>query len=593
MHIKQSIWQLLIRLWHHISPRRRLQFGILLLLMLLSSFAEIVSIGAILPFLGILTAPEQFFKFPVTQFFLKVLNLTDLAQLIFPFTFAFIIAILLAAAMRLILLWYSTRLSFATGADLSANTYRRTLYQSYEIHCARNSSAIINAILSKANDVIYSIIMPALTMISSTLILVTVIISLLALNPTIALFVFGGLGIIYGSIIYLTRKQLLIHGRRIAIESNNIVKSLQEGLGGIRDVLIDGSQDTYCKIYRDTDAPLRRAQGNSMFLSQSPRYVIEALGMILIVVLAYSITQEAGGLTKSIPILGALALCAQRTLPVLQQAYSSWTSIRINQASLQDTLDLLDQPLPCYAFQLVSQQMSFNHSISLKQIDFRYSQQTPFVLKHINLTIAKGSRVGIIGTTGSGKSTLLDIVMGLLQPTGGVLIIDDEIVTSVNQRSWQAHIAHVPQAIFLADSTIEENIAFGVPKNQIDHKRVRQAAQQAQLTESIQKWPDKYQTYVGERGVRLSGGQRQRIGIARALYKQADVIIFDEATSALDNKTEQAVMQSIESLSKDLTILIIAHRLTTIKNCTKIIELEEGVVKKIGNFEQVVSLKNK
>jgi ATP-binding cassette subfamily B protein len=435
--------------------------------------------------------------------------------------------------------------------------------------------------------------MPALTMISSTLILVTVIISLLALNPTIALFVFGGLGIIYGSIIYLTRKQLLIHGQRIASQSNNIIKSLQEGLGGIRDVLIDGSQDTYCQIYRDTDAPLRRAQGNCMFLSQSPRYGIEAFGMILIVVLAYSIAQEAGGLIKSIPMLGALALCAQRTLPVLQQAYSSWTSIRINQASLQDTLDLLDQPLPSYAFQLATQQLPFNHSISLKQLDFRYSQQTPYVLKQINLTIAKGSRVAIIGTTGSGKSTLLDIVMGLLQPTGGVLIIDDEIVTSVNQRSWQAHIAHVPQAIFLADSTIEENIAFGVPKNQIDHRRVRQAAQQAQLTESIQKWPDKYQTYVGERGVRLSGGQRQRIGIARALYKQADVIIFDEATSALDNETEQAVMQSIESLSKDLTILIIAHRLTTIKNCTQIIELGEGVIKKIGNFEQVVSLKNK
>ena len=593
MQIKQSIWQLLSRLWHHISPRRRVQFGILLVLMLLTSFAEIVSIGAILPFLGMLTAPEQFFKLPFTQFFLQVLNLTDLTQLLFAFTFVFIVAILLAAAMRLILLWYSTRLSFVTGADLSVNIYRRTLYQPYEVHCARNSSAIINAILSKANDVINGIIMPALTMISSTLILVTVIISLLALNPTIALFVFGGLGIIYGSIIYLTRKQLLIHGQHIASQSNNIIKSLQEGLGGIRDVLIDGSQDTYCQIYRDTDAPLRRAQGNCMFLSQSPRYGIEAFGMILIVVLAYSIAQEAGGLIKSIPMLGALALCAQRTLPVLQQAYSSWTSIRINQASLQDTLDLLDQPLPSYAFQLATQQLPFNHSISLKQLDFRYSQQTPYVLKQINLTIAKGSRVGIIGTTGSGKSTLLDIVMGLLQPTGGVLIIDDEIVTSVNQRSWQAHIAHVPQAIFLVDSTIEENIAFGVPKNQIDHRRVRQAAQQAQLTESIQKWPDKYQTYVGERGVRLSGGQRQRIGIARALYKQADVIIFDEATSALDNKTEQAVMQSIESLSKDLTILIIAHRLTTIKNCTKIIELEEGVVKKIGNFEQVVSLKNK
>ena len=179
--------------------------------------------------------------------------------------------------------------------------------------------------------------------------------------------------------------------------------------------------------------------------------------------------------------------------------------------------------------------------------------------------------------------------MGLLQPTEGVLLIDDAIVTLANHRAWQAHIAHVPQAIFLADSTIEENIAFGVPKDQIDHERVKLAAQQAQIAESIESWPKQYQTFVGERGIRLSGGQRQRIGIARALYKKADVIIFDEATSALDSETEQAVMQAIEGLSQDLTILIIAHRLTTLKNCTQIVELGEGGIKRTGRYQDIVS----
>jgi ATP-binding cassette subfamily B protein len=593
MQIKQSIWQLLRRLWHHITPRRRVQFGLLLVLMLLTSATEIVSIGAILPFLGILTLPEQFFESPSAQLLVKLLNLTDHTQLLLLLAVIFTVAILLAGVMRLILLWFSTRLSFATGKDLSVSIYRRTLYQSYEVHCSRNSGEIINDILSKANAVVCNIAMPVLTMMSSTLMLAIVIVTLLALNPVIAMSVFGGLGIIYGGIIYLTRKQLLIYGGRIASESNQIIKSLQEGFGGIRDVLIDGSQDTYCQIYQDADASLRRAQGNSMFISQSPRYVIEALGMMLFVTVAYSIAQKTGGVNNAIPMLGALALCAQRLLPVLQQAYISWASIRINQASLKDTLDLLDQPLPSYVSQLAIQQLPFNRSISLKQLDFCYNQQRPYVLKQINLTIAKGSRVGIIGTTGSGKSTLLDIVMALLQPTRGVLLIDDEIVTSENYRSWQANIAHVPQTIFLADSTIENNIAFGVPKDQIDHRRVREAAQQAQIAESIQKWPDKYQSKVGERGIRLSGGQRQRIGIARALYKQANVIIFDEATSALDNETEQEVMQAIESLSKDLTILIVAHRLTTIKNCTQIVELHEGVIKKIGNYEQVVNSKNK
>jgi ATP-binding cassette subfamily B protein len=225
----------------------------------------------------------------------------------------------------------------------------------------------------------------------------------------------------------------------------------------------------------------------------------------------------------------------------------------------------------------------------LKKVSFRYSSQMPYVLKQLNLSIVKGSRVGFIGTTGSGKSTLLDIIMGLLQPTDGTLEIDGQAITFANNRSWQAHIAHVPQAIFLADSSIEENIAFGVPKDQIDFQRVRQAAQQAQIAESIESWPDQYQTFVGERGIRLSGGQRQRIGIARALYKKADVIIFDEATSALDNETEQAVMQAIEGLSKDLTLLIIAHRLSTLKNCTQIVELGEGCIKRAGSYHDIVN----
>jgi len=354
MQIKQSIWQLLGRLWHHISPRRRMQFGLLLALMLLTSIAEIVSIGAILPFLSILTLPEQFFKSPSTQLLVNLLNLKDPAQLLFPLAFIFIAAILLAGAMRLTLLWFSTRLTFSTGNDLSTNIYRRTLYQSYEVHCARNSGEIINDISSKANALIYNIIMPILTIMSSILMLVIVIVVLLALNPIIAMSVFGGLGIIYGGIMYLNRKQLLIYGERIAKKSNQIIKSLQEGLGGIRDVLIDGSQDTYCQIYQDADASLRRAQGNSMFISQSPRYIIEALGMTFIVAVACSLAQKAEGINDVIPILGALALCAQRLLPLLQQAYISWTSIRINQAPLKDILDLLDQPLPKYTFKLAT-----------------------------------------------------------------------------------------------------------------------------------------------------------------------------------------------------------------------------------------------
>jgi len=231
----------------------------------------------------------------------------------------------------------------------------------------------------------------------------------------------------------------------------------------------------------------------------------------------------------------------------------------------------------------------FQNKITFTNLSFRYTPQTPLVLKNVDLTIKKAITIGFIGITGSGKTTMLDIIMGLLSPTSGTLEIDGQAITTCNNRAWQAHIAHVPQTIFLADSTIEENIAFGVPSNKINHNRVKQAAEQAQIADIIETWPKKYQTFVGERGIRLSGGQRQRIGIARDLYKQADVIIFDEATSALDNETEQAVMQAIESLSNDLTILIIAHRLTTLKNCEQIVELGDGGIKRIGSYQDIVT----
>lgn len=222
-------------------------------------------------------------------------------------------------------------------------------------------------------------------------------------------------------------------------------------------------------------------------------------------------------------------------------------------------------------------------------MNFRYENQLPIVLKDINLNIKKGSRIGFIGSTGGGKSTLIDIIMGLLSPSGGTLEIDGQVITSSNNRAWQDHIAHVPQTIFLADSTIEENIAFGIPREMIDSSRVRAAAQQAQIAETIEAWPSQYQTIVGERGVRLSGGQRQRIGIARALYKQADVIVFDEATSALDYETEEAVIQSIKGLSENLTLIIVAHRLTTLKYCSQIVELQDGSIKRICSYDEVIN----
>lgn len=580
---------LIKRLWRHLSSWRRVQCGLLTILMVLASISEVLSIGAVLPFLGVYMAPERIFNHELLQPFVRLVGATQPAHLLLPLTIVFATAVLLAGAMRVLLLWTSTRLSFAIGADISISIYRRTLYQPYAVHIGRHSSEIITGIATKANATIYSIVQPALTLFSSIIMLALILLALFAIDPVVALSAFGGFGFVYAIIIGITSRKLTRDSGRIANESTQVIKALQEGLGGIRDVLIDGVQATYCKIYRRADLQLRRAQGNSLFIALSPRYGIEALGMAMIAALAYGMARQPGGIATAVPILGALALGAQRLLPVLQQAYASWSAIRGGHASLQDTLALLDQPLPEYADQPPAQPLPFKSHIALRKVSMRYTSDGPVVLEGLDLTVTRGSRIGFIGVTGSGKSTLLDVIMGLLIPTQGTLEVDGQPITAANHRAWQAHIAHVPQAIFLADTTIEENIAFGVPREQIDSERVKRVAHQAQIGDTIESWPLQYQTMVGERGVRLSGGQRQRIGIARALYKRADVIVFDEATSALDVETERAVIQSIETLSEDLTILVVAHRLTTLQNCTRIVELEQGRIKRIGSYHDMVN----
>lgn len=580
-------FKLIVRLWHHISQRRRRQFGILFILMILTSFAEVISIGAVLPFLGVITAPERIFNHTLAQPIIHILDLTEPQQLLLPMTLAFGLAAFFSGVMRILLIYTSNRLSFVTGADLSIEIYRRTLYQSYAVHVTRNSSRVIDAVTMKIDVMIYDVLRPILIITSSVLMLITTLIALLAIDPLVTLAIFGGFGALYGIIIQITRRELDLNSNLIALESPQALKSLQEGLGAIRDVLVDGSQEFYCQNFRNADLNLRHAQAKNQFIIASPRYAMEALGMILIAGLAYALTQQSEGITKAIPILGAMALGAQRLLPVLQQGYQSFASIKGNQASLQDVLQLLEQPLPFHADEPISVPISFRHSIEIKNLSFRYTEDTHWILRDITLTLGKGSRTGFIGATGSGKSTLIDIIMALLAPTEGTLLVDDQAINSSNNRAWQVHIAHVPQTIYLADRTVEENIAFSVPKDQIDHKRILRVARQAQIAGLIESWPNQYQTFVGERGIRLSGGQRQRIGIARALYKEADVIIFDEATSALDSETERTLMEVIEGLSHDLTILIIAHRLSTLQNCDQIIELGDGGVLSVGNYQSL------
>ena len=401
----------LAALWCHLSKRRQKQFWLLLILMIIASLSEIISIGLVLPFLGMLIAPEQVYQHQFMQPVIQILGLTRPNQLVLPLTIFFITSALLAGSIRLMLLYVMTRLSFATGADLSISIYRRTLYQEYTVHISRNSSELINGIITKTNTVIHGVLTPILMFISSIILLIGIMVVLFLINISIALSVFISLGLLYWLIVRYTKNHLKYNSKVVADQSTQMIKSLQEGLGGIRDVLIDGTQEFYCQLYRNADLPLRRASGDNQFISGSPRYIMEVIGMTLIAVLAYVMTQQEDGMVTAIPVLGSLALGAQKLLPALQQAYSSYSTIKGSNSSLKDVLNLLNQPLPEYADQSPPRPISFEKEIKLTGLDFRYTEDSPWVLKNINLSLEKGMRIGFIGVTGSGKSTLLDIIM--------------------------------------------------------------------------------------------------------------------------------------------------------------------------------------
>jgi ATP-binding cassette subfamily B protein len=555
--------------------------------MLVSAFFEMISLGAVVPFIGALVSPDKVFNQPLVRRVAETFGVSYPDQLVIPLTIAFIVAAFTSAAIRLLLTWVSTKFSNAIGADFSIEMYRRTLHQPYRVHLERNSSEVISGITTKS-WICVSVLQYFLGLISSTVLFITLLFTLIAIDPLatgIAVFFFG---VSYGLITLACRRRLRIYSEQMARESTRVVKALQEGLGGIRDVLLSGSQAVYCDIYRQADLPYREANGSIGFIAASPRFVMEAFGMALIAGLACGLSRGTGGIANTLPVLGALAIGAQRLLPTLQQIYGTWTSIVAHQSSLSQAIDLLDQPLPVHALAPEPEPMEFKDTIRLRSVSFRYLKDGPCVLDGLNLTIPKGDRVGFVGVTGSGKSTLLDLIMGLLEPIEGEILVDGLPITDEYRRSWQRTIAHVPQSVFLADISVAENIAFGIPRHAIDMERVRNAAQQAQISGFIESCRDGYNAYVGERGIRLSGGQRQRIGIARALYKQVSVLVFDEATSSLDNATEQAVMDSIENLNRDLTIFIVAHRLTTVRRCDNIVELAHGRVVAQGSYEQLL-----
>lgn len=562
-----------------------MQIGVALMLSTVTSVLEIASISALLPLLSALINPTQLATVPLAESLFDLAHVRSEAEILAFTCLLFCILAVLAGAARFFLTVILARLSYAIGSDLALGIYVRSIRRPFIDQLKSNSSDVISAISIKSEIVVRQFLFPILTVISTVVLSLAIVALLFVANPVVTLASSLSFSLLYLCVHLVTRARLRRAGETINLETSNIVKKVQEGLGAVRDIILDGSHRLYERAFVASDTPLRKARADIQIISQVPRYAIEAGGLVFFGALAYVLASR-GVLSDSLPGLGVLALGLQRLLPTLQQAYAAWACIQGAHHAVASTLEFMDLELP--AEQVTAPALFFQREIVIDGVCFSYGEDGRRILDGIHLEIRKGSRVGIVGKTGSGKSTLLDIVMGLLAPTGGAVRVDGAEIDFAKPGAWHKLVAHVPQAIFIADASIMENIALGVEQKLIDIDRVRWCADKAQLSESLAQLPKGLDTVVGERGAWLSGGQRQRIGIARALYKSATVLVLDEATSALDEGTESAVMESIENLGNDMTIIMVAHKIASLRSCDQIIELRDGKIHRVGGFQEFV-----
>ena len=581
-----SISYLILKLWKIISTKRKVQIIFLLFLMLASSLSEIFSLVAVVPFLQILIEPESISKFEILLNITQFLRIESNDDFLLLVTTIFVSASIICAFIRLFNLWFNNMLAANIGSDLSIQSFKVTLYKPYRYHLDRNSSSLISVIIKEIANTV-EVLRQILLLFTSTLIVLGLIIALFAINKTLAtssILIFSSLYLIIGNI---SKKTFVKNSKYILRNNIAIIKALQEGLGSIRDVLLNNSQNAYLKLYQGADRPMRMKEAQNVTMASFPRYSLEALSILIISLYAFSLTKSDVSRPELISLLGTLALAAQRMLPAMQQIYNAWASIKANLASVNNVINLINSSSLINDKVSKNEKLKFHKEINLENISFKYSGSAPLVLDSINLKIKKGQKIGIIGQTGCGKSTFLDILMGLLNPSSGKIFVDNICVNNDNDpdliKFWRNSIAHVPQDIYLTDNTIAENIAFGENFNEIDFDKLKNSAKKAKIHNFIQSKSLGYRTIIGEKGITLSGGQIQRIAIARAFYKNANILIMDEGTSALDNETERQIIMEINNLNEDLTILMVAHRLSSLKGCDKIIKFEKGKVFDLSN----------
>jgi ABC-type multidrug transport system fused ATPase/permease subunit len=572
-----SIYSLILKIF--LSLRRKIQykFYTVVLLSFCASFLEVISIGALIPFLQIIL--DNSFSVSSNSIFFYInnfLNLTSKNDYIIFFSILFIIFSIFSGVFRIFLLFYNIKLSNQASADIGVQIYKKTLFQSFQSHVLEGTSVVISGIIKKTQEIAV-VLFSVVDFFSSVLIFTSIFFFIIYLDPVLIL-----ISIIFFSLIYILfslniKNYLNINSKKISQEQTYIVKALQEGLGSIRDVLLNQTQIFYLKMYEISVKKLNKASGTNEFLNQSPRLFMEMVVLVFISLLILTLIFFERSINSSLVSIGILILGSQRMLPLINKIYLAWTLCQGKRGSLEDIVHLLSKNIPYLKLEKSnielekSQKIKFK-KIQFKNVDFKYDNSRDYIFQNLNFNLFAKSKIGIFGKSGSGKSTFLDLLAGLLSPTSGEILIDDKALNDKTDFFWKKKISYISQDIFLYDTSIKNNIALIDQFSSVKDDLVIDCAKKSKIHEFIIS-NGGYEAQVGERGVRLSGGQKQRIGIARALYKSSELIIFDEATSALDKQTEEDVLNSIYSLDKNISIIIVSHRIKSLVNCDIIYEL--------------------
>ena len=584
-----------VRVWTLLPKRQKRRALALLGLLVVSAFASAVMVAAIFPFLALISDPSWGADRAVVIWFRDAFGLTSDYRFVFAVGLLSVAAILLGNALLVARTVATQGFTQYLILDLSRSILHHYLAQPYVFFLNRHSGDLSTVVLSETQQAVGQFLNPAMICVASGLTIIAVSGSVIAIEPAIGLAAFAAIGGCYFLLLRLTRKHMRSFGVRRAKANAARYQIVGEAFGGSKDIKLLGLEREYARRFSEPAAEMARVETVAQILQASPRFAIQAIvfsGVIFVCLLLVGpdTLGTEGAAAGLLPLLGLMALAAQRLMPEISEFYRTITLMRFGAAAVDRLWGDLSQAveqrdLPAAA----PQPLRLTEALELDRVTFRYPGSEQAGLHDLSLSIRAGDRVGIVGATGAGKTTLADIILGLLTPTSGEIRADGTGIDTQTLRAWQRSVSYVPQDIFLLDASIAENIALGAQGGDIDRGRVERAARRARLHDFIiDALPHGYDTETGERGVRLSGGQRQRVGIARALYRDSDLIVLDEATSALDNLTEAEVMQAIEALPGDKTLVMIAHRLSTLQRCNRIVLLEAGRVIAEGSWDDLL-----